>query len=246
MPRFEYKYNIPFGYLNSLRNDVLPYLIYDSFASKRPNKEYTVRSLYLDSHKLITYNEKLDGVKDRKKFRIRCYNEQNEYSKVFLEIKRKDVDHIMKDRAKVKYTSLEKFLYSGDMSLIESSGTSSSIKKDNARKFMYYFHYHILQPAVLVNYEREALECKFGSGLRVTFDKNVRAKKAVDYKNLFTDDGFKAALKDHFVLEVKFHRVLPNWMPRVLRKYNIIRESSPKYAMSVNTARDRNKLLIMK
>lgn len=245
MPRFEYKYNLPVQYLDSLRQDVMPYLVLDLFASQRPNKEYTVHSLYLDSHKLLTFHEKLDGVRIRKKFRIRGYNQITPESKVFLEIKRKDVEHMDKDRAMLKYYDLEKFLKTSDLSLLISSGSSSSIKTENARKFLYYYHYHILQPAVLINYEREAFECKFGSGLRVTFDKNVRAKKPLGYNNLFSDEGYKSALKDQFVLEIKFHQVLPNWLPRVLRKYNIIRESSPKYAMSIFTTETNNKLLKM-
>lgn len=246
MPRFEYKYNLHVSYLDSLRKDVMPYLVVDSFASRKPNNEYTVHSLYLDSHKLLTFNEKLDGVKARKKFRIRGYDQVTPESKVFLEIKRKDVEHMYKDRAMLNYANLEKFLKTSDMSLLISTGNSSSIKAENARKFLYYYHYHVLQPAVLINYEREPFECKFGSGLRVTFDKNVRAKTPSGYNNIFSEEGYKTALKDHFVLEIKFHQVLPNWLPRVLRKYNIIRESSPKYAMSIFTTGTNNKLLKMK
>lgn len=245
MPRFEFKYNMPIQYLDSMRHDVQPYLNYDAFTSRKEKKEYTVHSLYLDSHKLLTYHEKLDGVRKRKKFRIRGYDNLTSESKVFLEIKRKNVDHMDKDRAMLLNSNLEKFFKTSDLSLILPSGNSSSIKEDNARKFLYYYHYHILQPAVLVNYEREAYECKFGSGLRLTFDKNVRAKKATGYDEIFSDTGFKTALKNQFVLEIKFHKVLPNWLPRVLRKYNIIRISSPKYAMSIETSGKHNKLLKM-
>ncbi|KAF0152398.1 MAG: VTC domain protein [Ignavibacteria bacterium] len=246
MPRYEYKYNISVQYLDSLRKDLMPYLIYDSFARQRANNDYTVHSLYLDSHKLLTFYEKLDGVRNRKKFRIRGYNQITPDSKVFLEIKRKDVEHIHKDRAVLKYSNLEKFFRTSDLSLLHTTGNNSSIKTENARKFLYYYHYHILQPAVLVNYEREAMECKFGSGLRLTLDKNVRAKNTTNFNELFSDDGFKNALKDHFVLEIKFHKILPNWLPRVLQKYNIIRMSSPKYAMSVLASGANKKLLKMR
>ncbi|MEW6653552.1 MAG: polyphosphate polymerase domain-containing protein [Bacteroidota bacterium] len=245
MPRYEYKYNLPVQYLDSIRHDLLPYLVSDSFAKHSANKDYTVHSLYLDSHKLLTFYEKLDGVRNRKKFRIRGYNNITPDSKVFLEIKRKDTEHIHKDRAVLKYCNLEKFFKTSDLSLLLSSGSSSSIKTENANKFLYYYHYHVLQPAVIVNYEREAYECKFGSGLRLTLDKNVRAKKTNGFNDLFSDEGFKNALKDHFVLEIKFLKVLPSWLPRVLQKYNIIRVSSPKYAMSIFASGANKKLLKM-
>ena len=241
MARLEYKYNIPLEYLDDLRKDVMPYLVYDHFTLKREKKEYTVRSIYLDTHELLTYNEKLDGVKVRNKYRIRGYNEQEEDSIVFIEIKRKDVDYVSKDRAPLHYNDLERFLKTKDLSLIQATGNDLLKRKSSAQNFLFYFTYKVLKPAVLINYEREAFECKFGSGLRVTFDKNVRTCAVNSYSELFTTKKLIPSLKKYFVLEVKFHQILPNWLPIIMKKYNIIRESVPKYALSIEAA-DKNSI----
>jgi hypothetical protein len=245
MARLEYKYYIPLQYLDNLRRDIMPFLVYDVFTKNRPKKEYTIHSLYLDSHQLKTYYEKLDGARVRNKFRIRGYNQLEDNSSVFLEIKRKEIDFMNKDRALLRYSNLETFLKTSDMSLIITSDSDVLKRKTSARNFLYYYNLHILQPAVFINYEREAFECKFGSGLRVTLDKNIRSKKADGYKHLFSDSGFKPALTNQFVLEVKFHKILPNWLPAIMKRYNIIRESVPKYAMSIESSRNQ-KLLTMK
>ncbi len=235
MARLEYKYYIPFQYLDKLRNDLLPYLVHDYYTNQMHKKEYTVRSIYLDTHQLLTYNQKLAGIKERNKYRIRGYNDQKDDSIVYLEIKRKDVEHVSKDRAPILYKDLESFVNTRDIDLIMNSSNDTLKRKVSAQNFLYYFHLYNLQPTAIVSYEREAFECKFGSGLRITLDKNVRTKKTDSYRGLYSDDNMISSLKDYFVLEVKFHKVLPSWLPLIMRKYNIVRESVPKYAMSIDT-----------
>ena len=94
--RYEFKYLVPFSMLDKLRNALMPYLEYDKFADIRPNKEYVVRSVYFDNPYLDAYYEKLDGIKVRKKLRIRVYNEFSEDSLAFLEIKRKQDQFVFK------------------------------------------------------------------------------------------------------------------------------------------------------
>lgn len=236
MARLEYKYYIPLEYLDSLRRELLPFLVHDKFTNQRTVKEYTVRSIYLDTPDLLTYNQKLDGIKKRNKFRIRGYNEQTENSMVFLEIKRKYVDHISKDRAPILYSNLESFIESNDISLIMNSSDDTLQRQTYAGNFLYYFHFYNLRPRTLVVYEREAMECKFGSGLRVTFDKNIRVKSSNSYSDLYTNEKLIPATKNQFVLEIKFRKIIPRWLPVIMKKYNIIRESVPKYAISVDSS----------
>jgi len=238
MARLEYKYYIHFRDLDNLRRDVQPFLEYDTFTNVNTKKEYTVRSVYLDSFKRLAYHEKSDGLRIRKKFRIRGYNELADDSHVFLEIKRKDSDYISKDRAPLLYCELQKFFETRDLSYILSLKNDALKRKDNARNFLYYFFLHNLKPYVVVSYEREAYECKFGSGLRVTFDKNVRTRETKSFSDLFSNNNMIPSMKKYFVLEVKFHRVLPGWLPSILKKYNIIRESVPKYSLSVDAVKE--------
>ncbi|MGE5364553.1 MAG: polyphosphate polymerase domain-containing protein [Bacteroidota bacterium] len=236
MARLEYKYYIPYIHLDQLRRDIIPYLKYDAFALKTPRKEYTVKSVYLDSPGFITYHEKDMGIRARHKYRIRGYNEESDDSIVFLEIKRKDVDFISKDRAKLLYRNLDQFIETKDYSLLAGSNGTA----DYARNFLYYYHLYQLKPVVVVTYEREAFECGFGTDLRITFDKNIRTRPAQSCSDIFSDEQMKISLKDYFVLEVKFSTIVPSWVPRVLNKYNVFRDSASKYLMCVNTTFNSN------
>lgn len=65
MPRLEFKYFVPIEWKDKLREDVMLYLKHDYYSELRPHKEYTVRSIYLDSPELTSYYEKLAGLKVR-------------------------------------------------------------------------------------------------------------------------------------------------------------------------------------
>jgi SPX domain protein involved in polyphosphate accumulation len=234
MQRLEYKYYIPERNLGNLRNDILPYLNHDIYAKFRPNYEYTVRSIYLDSDRLHTYHEKLSGVKERNKYRVRAYNQQTDDSIAFIEIKRKDEDFISKDRSKIRCTDIESFLRTKNFSLLVGSHRDKADREMSARNFLYYYFLHQLKPTVLITYEREAFECKYGTGLRITFDKNIRAKYTSSFSDIFVDEKMTPSLVGFFVLEVKFHKIVPNWLPRVMNKYDIFRDSASKYVMSID------------
>lgn len=216
----------------------MPYLVHDYYTAQMHRKEYTVRSIYLDTFQLLTYHQKLAGIKERNKYRIRGYNDFNDRSVVYLEIKRKDVEHVSKDRAPLLYIDLESFVRTKDINLILNSTSDTIKKRTSAQNFLYYLHLYNLQPKVIVTYEREAFECKFGSGLRITLDKNIRTRNTSSFNGLYSDENMIPSLKDYFVLEVKFHRVLPSWLPVIMKKYNIVRESVPKYAMSIDAANE--------
>ncbi|GAB3647346.1 hypothetical protein GCM10028791_09180 [Echinicola sediminis] len=67
--RYEKKYLVPNGRLGELRERFLPFLRPDKLAYRAENNipEYTVRSIYYDSHNSESFFEKMDGLKDRKK-----------------------------------------------------------------------------------------------------------------------------------------------------------------------------------
>jgi SPX domain protein involved in polyphosphate accumulation len=235
MPRLEYKYYVSTNYLDSLRADMMPFLKYDPFSNIGGKLEYTVRSIYYDSWNLDTYYEKDAGLQNRNKYRIRGYNTLSDDSIVFLEVKRKENDLVSKNRAMLYYNDLDEFINSKNYSLIEKCNFNKGIT-DDAKTFLYHYYLHSLQPASLVTYEREAFACKFGTELRITFDKNVRTKTSESINELFTEDNLKPSFKDFFVLEVKFERIVPSWIPKVLNNYNIFRDSVSKYGTGMEKA----------
>jgi hypothetical protein len=226
--RLEYKYLVPIRDVDRLRNDLLKYLDYDAYAAMRPNKEYTVRSIYLDSYDYKGYYEKMDGIYSRKKFRIRGYNKAEENSRIFYEIKHKYDNFISKDRAGTYFRDIQNVLEKS-----QSEIRFQEEDKTSFEKFYYYYSLIRLEPKVLVVYDREPFECKFGSQLRITFDKSLRSKVVDDYDQLFDEEGLAESYRNQFIFEVKFFQVLPQWIDRVLEKYSLTRMAVSKYTTSI-------------
>lgn len=234
MYRLENKYFVPNHRREELLNDMMPYLRHDKYSEERPLKAYTVRSIYLDTPVLTSYYEKLAGLKVRNKFRIRGYNKLTPETKVFAEIKRKENDYITKDRALLFYSDINNFLYNKDMSKILNHTVQYEKRLSSARNFFFYQVKDKLNPIINVIYEREALECKFGSGLRITLDLNIRSFLTQTCDDLFEEPETEVLYPSHFVLEIKYRKVLPSWVPIVINKYNLRKEAISKYVLSVD------------
>ncbi len=71
--RKELKYRVPNEVMEPLRERLLQHMAYDPFCVDKEQNRYEVRSVYLDSSRLLFYWEKQDGLKIRKKLRIRGY-----------------------------------------------------------------------------------------------------------------------------------------------------------------------------
>jgi len=225
--RLEYKYIVPLYKLESLRQKLMPFVEYDPYSNTNESREYTVKSIYLDSKRFKDYNDKREGVYKRKKIRIRGYNRTTHDSKIFLEIKKKIGSHIYKNRSRILFSELKGFLENKSLDSIESNKNCS-----DAEKFLYYYVKGSLNPITLVTYEREAFFSKFDKSLRITFDKNIRYKKAENCDVLFSKDSHSVN-SDFFILEIKFTKGFPDWLQKILQSLNLKRESFSKYTTSV-------------
>lgn len=236
--RLEYKYLISNSLLDSLRNDISGYMIYDPFAMKQPEREYVVRSIYLDTSGYKSYTDKAEGLEKRSKFRIRGYNSKSNEMIVFLEIKKKEASSIIKSRSRIYYHDLNSLFSTNNISKYILG--DNMIEKGNASQFLYYYHLHNLVPSYLVIYKREAYQCKFGSDLRITFDKNVRSAPAGSLEELFEEKNMKSSWPGYFIMEIKFNSLLPAWLPKLITKYGFKRVSASKYAMCFEVHSGKN------
>ena len=140
--RHELKYLISYGQKADLNLRLAPLLEQDSHAR---GGCYMIRSLYFDDYWNTAYQEKVDGVLMRKKYRIRIYDYSDRVIK--LERKRKRDSWIYKEDASLTHEQFDRIL-AGD--------------------------YEFLRPRVIVDYEREPWILDAGT-VRVTFDMDVRA-----------------------------------------------------------------------
>jgi SPX domain protein involved in polyphosphate accumulation len=230
--RNEFKYIVPVRYMDDLRNSLKNYVELDPYIKKTGKTEYVCRSIYYDTKDLEALNEKNDGVKIRKKFRVRSYNNKTNESIAFLEIKRKYDNLVCKNRGLVFFNDVASILSNGTIHKYRFPNDNTKYYQD-AVKFLYYYKMKSLKPTVLVVYDREAFFMKYDESIRITFDKNIRCKAHPSDDDLFCDDNLQFILFDFFVLEIKFHNYFPKIiLPNIIKKYNLSRTTYSKYGNS--------------
>ncbi|MEK6650372.1 MAG: polyphosphate polymerase domain-containing protein [Bacteroidota bacterium] len=239
MERQEYKYLLPLSDLDVLRRMILPYVEQDSHADVRPFGEYTVRSLYLDTAALDFYHDKLEGVQERMKIRIRVYNECTGRDSAFLEIKKKTGRVIDKHRALLPYRNVEPLLRDGDVARHIPGDNGGGPCHENASRFLFHVHTRSLRPCVTTIYEREAYFSRWDRAVRLTIDKNLRFQPYGTISRLFETNGVAYALPNQFVFELKTNSGIPRWFRQILGRFDVVQEAVSKYVICVYLRQER-------
>lgn len=240
--RYEYKYLVPEHQLPWLRDMLQTVCRRDRFSGT--DGRYRVRSLYLDTDQLDLYQANGREQRDRFKARIRCYPGID--GPVFLEIKRRVGDVILKSRAPVSPDAwLE--LVRGNPRALDALPANT---RRNAEQFLLRVQQHHLRPSLLVEYEREAYASEFDAYARVTFDRNILAQpkerlelNADGTRWRSVDDAARTfAGQPVSLLELKFERRPPAWMVGMVQRLELVRRSFSKYAHGVRGALDSPQL----
>lgn len=247
--RFEYKYIIPNIYMDPIRKRLIPYVNIDDFAKDKIGHEYTVRSIYFDTPGLQYYYEKVEGIKNRKKLRLRGYGfDEEDENTVFLEIKRKFDVPLLKNRAKMSYSDAKNIFSNLEMNRY-SINCESEKYMDGAIKFLYHITSKNLRPVVLVIYEREPYLEKFDPTVRATFDKNLRCFAFPAINELYEEEHVSQTLNSSFIMEVKFNDHFPDWFKPIVTDFNLVQRSASKYTMcierlGIHQSNSKNKIIL--
>lgn len=159
--RYEWKHEIAYGDLLALRPRLAAVMRRDSHAI---DGRYEIRSLYFDNLQDKALREKIDGVNNREKFRIRYYN--GDTSLLLLEKKCKINGLCAKEQARLE-EGRARALALGDPQALE--GAQDPLVQELRRKMLSQG----LRPRTIVDYTREPFV--FGPGnVRVTLDYNIR------------------------------------------------------------------------
>ena len=161
-----------------------------------PDGGYFIRSVYFDDPAFTAYNEKLTGVKERTKYRLRYYDFDDRV--VFLEKKSKDGDLTGKDSVRLDRAMAEALLSGSD----EIRGQDGLLGEFARLRLGGY------RPVVIVDYDRYAFTFPV-SNVRVTIDADVRT---CPYRTeLFDPRLLTVPVLDEreVVLEVKYDAFLP-------------------------------------
>ena len=199
-------------YINPIEYEVLSRAL-DRTLERDPNgdenNEYHIRSLYFDTIYNDAMLDKLDGVKNRDKYRILIYNFSDKF--IRMECKTK-VGSLISKRSVGIPKLLAEQLIAGDPNGLER--TRSGLLRDVYREMKL----NLLRPVVIVDYVREAYLHPVEE-VRITFDKQLHTGlHSVDMfnPNLPTISPF-----DHndMILEVKYNHCLPPYIRDILCTY---------------------------
>jgi len=201
--RNEWKYIISLWEAELLKKRLLPFMRLDENAD---GGKYMIRSLYFDDFWNTSYEEKLMGIEERQKWRIRIYNCSDQNIK--LERKKKRGSYIHKDSAGLTRAEYDKIM-AGDYGFLLHH------KDALCREFYYECVAKLQRPRVIVDYERVPLIRDEGT-VRITFDSDVRA--AMGGFDIFDPALPTLAVlePDTMVLEVKFTEFLPGIIKELL------------------------------
>jgi len=186
------------------------------------NGSYRIRSLYFETPDDKALLEKLSGVNEREKFRIRYYN--NDTSFIRLEKKSKINNLTNKISAPVTKEECEK-LIAGDTEWMKESKNGLLLELYAKMK------YELLRPKTIVDYMREPFVYRPGN-VRVTFDTKIST--GVNSTDMF--NAKTPMIKTHgepvIIMEVKYDNYLPTIIRSMVQVQNRRVTAFSKYAVA--------------
>lgn len=202
--RHEIKLLLTYADYLAVRAKLMPLMVPDENAGE--NGEYFIRSLYFDDLSRSAYWDKLAGVADRKKYRIRVYNCSD--SVIKLECKEKTVSRICKRSASISRECFYSIM-KGDFSPL------AEYDNDLCHEVLALAKTKGLKPSVVVDYDREAYVHPV-SNVRLTFDKALHA--GVESADIFDDKLMSLPIypDGSVIFEVKYDDVLPKFLQGIV------------------------------
>ncbi|ODM26192.1 molecular chaperone [Clostridium sp. Bc-iso-3] len=186
-----------------------------------PDGTYLVRSLYFDTPADKALMEKIDGVDNREKFRIRLYDHDDS----FIKFEKKMKVNSLTAKFSVNITKDQcKDILNGNIEWMKA--TDNPILLEIYHKMMH----QQLKPRTIVDYTREAYIFNPGN-VRVTIDKSIRTglqSSDLFNKELPTVETLPGQLA---VLEVKYDEFLPEVISDIIQIGNRQKLSVSKYAL---------------
>ncbi|WP_411094838.1 polyphosphate polymerase domain-containing protein [Streptomyces sp. 021-3] len=226
--RFELKYLVPVEQAAQIRDELAERMERDAHS---PVGGYGVWSLYYDTPQLRFYWEKIEGLKFRRKLRIRHYGDLDgvtDASPVCVEIKQRVNRVTQKRRITLPY-GVARQLCDG-RELVPHSVRERAFVEEVLELIVRLN----LRPAAITGYQREALVGRDAdTGLRVTLDRRVRGRDR-DFHFGTERPENRFTIPPHLaVMEIKVNERTPYWITDLAarRNLNLVRVS--KYVQSI-------------
>lgn len=168
--------------------------------------DYLIRSLYFDNLADKALREKIDGVNEREKFRIRYYNGDTSFIHLEKKVKRDGLGYKLTETITAEEAQR---IVNGDTAWMATSGRALLVELYAKMKSQG------LHPSTIVDYERIPFVYAPGN-VRVTLDYNIRTGlRCTDFLNpgCVTIPAGDAPI----ILEVKWDNYLPSVIKRAVQ-----------------------------
>ena len=226
--RFELKYIVTLKQAEAFRQDMRPYMSAD--LNGTTSGRYRLGNLYYDSPDLRCYQEEENGIRVRRKLRIRYYETDalfTEEKPVFVEIKQRINRVTQKKRTILTYFEA--------LRLCNDRVLPDHLDEDKATlEEIYAFGWQYnLRPSMIVRYTRTAFVGKrFDIGLRITFDTSLIYQP---YLLRLHEQLMELPMLDagHVIMEIKVNDRIPIWLTQLIGKHNLKMVPSSKYGRSI-------------
>ena len=233
--RYELKYLLDFQHAKEVIEHLQDYVVPDPYGDRFGN--YVLSSLYFDSDDFLFYWEKQEGLKYRRKLRIRIYETKEKVTPntpAFVEIKERIDKIIRKRRIRMPYKDAITLCHERKMIKVE--------KKDEliVEEILHMLHAYDLHPQCITSYHRRAFNgTKFDPNLRITFDTNLRYRR----ENLDLSEkkmGKFMFPPETVIMEVKANNSIPYWITQFVADHNIQLQRVSKYCAGLERAQENN------
>lgn len=229
--RYEFKYLISLHLRDQLITEMQGQIMPDAHDHQTG---YQLVSLYYDSPALDCFWAKVDGLKYRRKVRVRIYPEPDieKTRTAMLEIKQRTLATVQKRRLELPVDQAEALcdgrIGAGDL------GALDALDEQVASEVEYLSNALQLRPAAITAYTRRAfVGSEFEPGLRITFDSQLSGRVHALHVTAPAPNRLIAPA-DWCVMEVKTNSTIPNWVSSMLARHNCQLRRVSKYCATLS------------
>jgi hypothetical protein len=234
--RYELKYIVDARSYRRICDDLKNFMIPDAYGDG--DGFYRIISLYYDSPQLSGYWSKIDGLKFRRKLRLRIYPgaDIRKVDTGFVEIKQRLNRTVQKKRV---ILPLEQAIRLCDHAEVPSGLDASDTAA--AEEMAYMVRVLQLKPKAIVSYRRRAyMGGLYEKGMRLTFDMQLQGRiTALDVNQIAKNYYFMPA--DSLIMEVKVNERIPAWVTSLLAQHECKLQRVSKYCAVMATGMQRFK-----
>jgi hypothetical protein len=237
LDRFEAKYIIPRRLVEPIKDFIRTYCKMDKHCAAAGG-HYTITTLQLDNDAMSLHNAKEWEASHRFKLRVRTYGNPPGEGPVFLEIKRKYFERVIKSRACIPFQEWKPGILK---KRVDELNLKSVKEREAFREFVRLTDEIDAKPLVYIRYSREAFTGIFDHYARITFDSKLCYQPVLDMYDwgrngrfISMDSGLvRNQRESSLVLEVKCTEQVPTWMIELVQEFDLVRCGNCKYSTAI-------------